>query len=305
MSRRPYVHLAGDLSGWPKGFAPTPAILRKLDQFSSELVNGEEGGSWSPRAPIVIGPSGSPTITLNGATNLLSGDVETVKGNRLDTSLDATPGLVLTGGAVPTLASPLTRSVAVPFTGWRESYVVAGFVLGNLASGLAGYELDPIALCPTALSTIDLYVYGNKIIVSVPLPFRAMHRNATITSVAVRVRIAGQLRSLPTLMPSIRVVRVRGNTQVALHSNGGGYDADGWLVDTSATVSAYTNSGEAKTYTYTPNQNNTAIDPSQDYFMIQMRGGQTTGGASVNHWVGSQWISGSVVLSNIVDLRQE
>ena len=116
--RRPYIHLAGDLSGYPKGFVPSHAWGRRLDQFSSELVNGDEGGEYAPTSPLVIGPHGTPTIDLTSVGSVLSGDVETVKGNRLDDSIDSTPGLVLLAGAVPALAATASRIVTVPFTPW-------------------------------------------------------------------------------------------------------------------------------------------------------------------------------------------
>src|SRR4051812_16622967 len=99
MGRRPYVHLAGDLSGWPKGFVPTPSHLRALDQYSSELVNGDEGGTWAPSAPIVLGAYASPSLTLDTAS-VFSGDVKTVSGNSRGDELD-TPGLVLQNGQPP------------------------------------------------------------------------------------------------------------------------------------------------------------------------------------------------------------
>lgn len=301
MPHRKYVHLAGNLSGWPLGFVPSPATLRNLDQHSSELVNGDDGGTYSPETPIVIGPYGVPTVNLSNAGSLLSGDVETVKGNRLDTSCEPTPGLVLLGGAVPALSAGVLRSVAVPFTSWDESRVVAGVPLIYLLDGeMNFYALDPVTLSMTALSGMDLFTVGNTVVVTVPLPQRAMHRAATIERIDVRFRVNGQQRVLPATLPSIRVLRVRPvpDAQFALHTAAGGYDANGWLVDTAATVAAYTFGGEPRTLSYIPDQYNTAIDPTQEFYLLQMRG-------STAPWVGSSWLSATVSLSGIVDMRQE
>lgn len=293
MARRPFVHLAGNLSGWPLGFVPTPAFLRNLDQYSSELVNGDDGGEWSPSDPIVIGPHGTPTVTLDTAGSVLLGDVETVKGNRLDAVLDARPGLVLQGGAVPELAAPLTRTVVIPFTSWIEGRLTTY----PLVIGFNLYALDPVTLGAQADPVMDVYTVADTVILSIPFQTRAQHRNATIDSVDVRVLIAGQFRTVPAQAMKVRVVRVRGNTQVALHSSAGGYDANGWYVDTAATVAAFTGNGEPRLLSYIPNQNNTAINPTTDYFMLQVRG------ASV--FANCTWLSATVTISAIADFRQE
>lgn len=291
MARRPFVNLAGDLSGWPLGFVPTPAFLRNLDQYSSELVNGDEGGDWSPFDPIVIGPHGTPTVTLDTAGSVLSGDVETVKGNQLDARLDATPGLVLQGGAIPTFANARSRTIVVPFTCFIEGR------LNTLPLPFPFYEIDPVTLGAKSNLLGDLYSYSDTVIVSVPFPVRAQHRNATIDSIDFRVLIAGQFRTMPATPMHLRIVRVSANTSVALHSNGGDYDANGWYADPASTVAEFTGNGEPRVLTYTPDQNNTALDPSTDYFMLQCRG------ASV--FSNCIFLSAAVKLSAIADMRQE
>ncbi len=287
---RPYIHLAGDLSGWPKGFVLTPAALRKLDQFSSELVNGDEGGEWSPAKPLVIGPHGTPTIILDTAGSVLSGDVETVKGNSLDSSLEA-PGLVLQGGAVPTFATPRSRSVSVGFSAFVERSLSA-----TTATDFPFYELDPVTL--GAKSIVDNgFGFGNIVdyVLSVPLPFRAQHRGATIDSVDFRMIVGGRIYALPGTMPRYRIIRVTGDTTVLLHSNAGGYDASGWFVDPAATIGDYLNNGQPRTLSFVPDQNNAALDPSTGFYVVQARLAT----------LGSIMLSATVNLSAIADMQQE
>jgi hypothetical protein len=284
MARRPYVYLAGNLSTWAKGFVPTPAALRNLDQYSSEMVNGDDGGTWAPTSPIVIGPHGTPTVTLGNASCALSGDIETVKGNQLDLVLDAKAGLVLQGGNPPAFQSSRTRSATVGFTSFNETLV-------SPLEVLAYYTLDPrtlgvkmVVASPTAL-----------IAVSASLPVRAQHRNATIDSVDFRVLLSGEQLTLPATMPRFRIIRVRAGAVTTLHTVAGAYLADGWLPDPAATLSTYINNGLTRTISYVPNQNNTALDPTTDFYVLQAR--LVSAGAIL--------LSATVNMSAIADLRQE
>jgi hypothetical protein len=283
MARRPYVHLAGDLSGWPKGFVPTPAFLRNLDQFSSELVNGDEGGTYEPTDPIVLGPYGTPAITLSTVGSVLSGDIETVVGNSRDESLDAISGLVLQSSALPTFQTARTRSVVVGFTNFMEVQSLAVLLEPR-------FDVDPLTLGARSIVSAD-----SSRMVCVPLPLRAQHRGSTISSVDFRFIIANPQTALPAVMPRFRVLAVSADTAAALHTVVGDYDANGWYTDPTATVATFTNNGQVRTLTYTPDQNHTSIDPSNTFFMAQVR--MTTLGAII--------ISATVNLTAIADYRQE
>lgn len=291
MARRSYVHLAGNLSGWPLGFVPTPAHGRNLDQYASELVNAEEGGSWAPSSPLVIGPHGTPTITLSTVGSVLSGDIETVKGNGRGAELDVLPGLVVQGSAVPSFQTPLTRSVSVGFSTFVEMSTSA-----STATDHPFYELDTETL--GAKSIVDSGLgYGNIVdyVLSVPLPIRAQHRGATISSVDFRMIAGSRIYALPATMPRYRIIKVTGDTTVTLHTVAGAYDANGWYVDPAATVATYSNNGLPRTLSFVPNQNNTAIDPANSYFVVQARLAT----------LGSIMLSATVHLSAIADIRQE
>lgn len=285
MARRPYVHLAGDLSTWPKGFTPTPAHMRKLDQFSSELVNGDEGGTYAPSDPIVVGPWGTtPNITLSSAGSVLSGDVETVRGNSRDTTLDG-PGLVMQGGNPPIFQTARTRSIVVPFVVFMEH--------GGAVSDNRGYALD-VVRCGAKQTVLAAPIF------TVPLPLRAQHRGATITSVDFSYVIAQQRTSLPGIMPTVRVIKCTADVAAALHTVAAPYITDGWLPDQAATADAYFNNGNPRTTTYTPNQNNTAIDPTTSFWALQLYGE-----ADPNGKIGDVFLSATVHLSTIADMRQE
>lgn len=64
---------------WPTLYAPTPADLGDLDAKTFKSIDGDEGGTWSPSAPIIIGGSGLQCP--NGATwTVLTGGTLTVDG---------------------------------------------------------------------------------------------------------------------------------------------------------------------------------------------------------------------------------
>jgi hypothetical protein len=296
MARHPYTFLAGDLSGWPVGTTPTPRLLQRLDQFSSELVNGVDGGSWAPVDPIVIGPQAIETIVLSTAGSVLAADIETVKGNR--PGVMGQPGLVLLGTPAPLFQTPRTRDVVVPFSFWSESNVNAG----EFDAGWYRYELDPLTL--GARSTSRFQAVLPDVVAIVPLPIRAQHRGATIASIDFRYRIGQRRVALPTTQPKFRAIRVhRDDLALPLHTNAGGYDVQGWLIETAADINAYYNGGNTKTITYTPNQNHANIDPDTHFWAVQWIDDDAflTGDESI----GNTFLSATIHLTNIIDLRQE
>lgn len=290
MARRPYVHLAGDLSTWPKGFTPTPAHMRKLDQFSSELVNGEDGGTFNPTDPIVVGPWTTPNITLSTAGSVLSGDVETVAGNSRDATLDV-PGIVLQGGNPPICVTARTRSVTVSF--------VDGIVTTDVGSGTAwsAWDVDPVSRSMRAI------IASSAEMLLLPLPFRAQHRGSTIDSVTFRYAIAQERVALPNLSkPWFGVFRGGATAPTFLHTAAGAYNASGFYVDAAATVADYFSNGQTRTAVFTPNQNNTSLDPSAYYYFLAIFDETGTAGTAL---AGNRFMSATVALSAIADLRQE
>lgn len=291
MARRPYVHLVGDLSGWPSTFVPTPATFRNLDQFSSELVNGDDGGTWAPVDPIVVGRFGTPTITLGTSGSVLSGDIETVRGNANGSGVDPLPGLILQSAAVPVFQTPRTRSIVVPFTGVIEAN-------SNAALNEPRWEVDPVSLGARWIATNST---NGSIIATVPLPIRGQHSGATIDTIDFRFAVGGQRAVLPSVMPRVRAIMVSGDTIAPLHTvSVGDYDSNGWYVDPAATAADYYDNGQTRTLTYTPDQNHTALDPSTAFWALQFRN-ETAGVQPVPN----VFFSATIHLSGIADYRQE
>jgi hypothetical protein len=288
--RRPYGFLAGDLSGLPLGFVPKPGYLSRLDQFSSELVNGEDGGTWAPEDPIVIGPRGTPTITMTAGS--LEGDVETVSGNSRGVEVDSIQGLVLEGGAPPLFATARTRTITIGLANFVSHVAQSGLAQNN--DFLQRLFVDPVTLgIKWAVNTT------NSRIVSVPLPIRAQHRGATISQIDFNFILTGNPLTMPTQMGRFRVAKLTGTSVLPLHSAGAPYDANGFYTDQAATIPTLLNGGQLRTISYVPDQNHTSLDPDTSWYILQMRQHQQ------NALVGSLFVSAVVTLTSIADFRQE
>ena len=285
MSRPPFVFFDGH---WPLSTTPSPQRFRNLDQHASELVNGEDGGEWNPASPIVLGPYTTPNLTLNTAGSVFSGDIETVKGNGRGDGLDKA-GLVLLSNEHPTFQTPRERTVVVGFVAWSEATSLA--VTNN-----PSFELDPVRFCARAIKA------SNSVICTVPLPLRAQHRGATLSSVDFRYAIEGARTALPPSMPRFRVIKISGDTIVSLHTAAGAYDANGWYVDQAATPGDYYNNNQTRIATFTPDQNHTNLDPTNATWAVQWR---NEGGGIAPAGVGNLFMSATLHLTNIVDMRQE
>jgi hypothetical protein len=291
MARRGYAFYGGDLSGWPKGMVPTPPILRNLDQYSSELVNGEDGGTWAPADPIVIGSAVAPAVAFSNSSSLLSGDVETVKGNSAHDNYGRT-GLVLGGNANPVLQSARTRVVVVHFAMGQD-----------VRSGATGmpreYVLDPV----TFGMKVARAGAGTNVLM-VPVPLRAQHAGSTITQVQFRYKIGVERTSLPVTadMPRFRISKLPNSSSAGgplQSSTSTPYDSLGFYVDQAATVADYFNNGNTRTATYACNQNN-VVDSNGSYWVVEAKDeGIATGVA------GNVYLTATITLTTPADFRPE
>lgn len=292
MSRRPYIHLAGDQSLWPRGFAPQVSHFRALDQFSSELINGEEGGTWVPTEPLVLGGTIANALRLNTSGSVISGDVETVDGNELGTELE-TPGLILQSGAVPTFPTPRTRIINVGFT--NAFHAVNGTP-----------ESEYHAVDPDSGALMIVGTPPSVMVFAAVIPIRGTHKGATISQVDFRFIAAGDpnAAAVPAATSSFagRVLRCSSSAVAHFHSATanvpGGYSAAGWRWDTATTVADWLNNGQVRTHTYTPDQNHTNVDPESYFYMVQMR-------TAIGALAGTMFLSAAIHLTNIVDYRPE
>ncbi len=279
MRRRPNVFPSGIV---PVGYVPNPTHLRQLDRYAAEMINGDEGGSWSPANPIAIGFNETKLTTVG---SVISGNVETVKGNR---AVDPDGGLRLDASSWPTFDSGQQRTIVVPFLDWIEH---------RAATDAHHYAFlpHPTYLCPQSWNINDGSSNG---MFSVPLG-RAAHHNASITSVTFRWRVGRARTENPENFPSFRVIRLTTDTIYPLHDNTGAYDAEGWKPAQSSEY-ALAQVG-FHDLVYTPNQYNESIDSEAYQFLLQVR--DEYGSSGIKE--GNYFLSARVQISDIVDLRPE
>lgn len=303
--RPPFVNVTGS---WPKGTVPTGPKLHKLDQHSSELVNGDEGGTWTPRTPIVIGFKprvGDTNARLYvAADSLISGDIETVKGNRRQPrQVGASVGIeAYEPGtpAAPVFETPRSRTIDVAFTCWTESTEIAGN--GDPHASEALFAFDPVLMCPrSVMGTVDKRSDNVGVF---PLPLRGNHHGARIASVTFYFQIGSRPTALPAQKPHFRIVRYEAadGSAVKMHSFGGAYDSVGWLVDPSANVSTYFDDGNVRSLTYVPDLNNENLDTSGYGYALQWLDDDNDipEGEQGNAFLGAR-----IVIDQIVSLRSE
>lgn len=288
MARRPYTLTWGR---GPAGAVITPSRLRNLDQFSSELVNGEEGGTYAPSDPIVLGSSVTPAVAIgNGST--LTGDVTTADGNSRGDDID-TPGLVLQGGAYPAFVTPRERTIVVPFVSFNEIQCEREILGVAVPTGGAhSFDGDMWGVKTASSWTVPRLLLF-------PLPLRAQHTGATIDWVDFRYRITRPRSAIPAIVPKFRVARCSTVSTAGLHTNGGGYNADGFLPDQAATAADYWNYGQTRTLRYTPDQYNTSLAPQNYQYVLEIWTEKPSDGLD------TVYLSATVKLSAIATMRHE
>ena len=189
---------------------------------------------------------------------------------------------MLVDGAVPVCQTARTRSVVVSLGSWAEDNA------DNAAASSIDFEIDPATLGAKN-------VLADNTVLMVPLPLRAQHAGATISSVDFRYVVTAGDAALPANLPVFRVIKCSAGTLAPLHTVAAPYDANGWLPDPAGTAAAFFNNGQTKTITYTPDQNHTSIDPSNAFWAVQVRGMDG----------GGVYLSATVHLTDIADMRQE
>ena len=282
MSRRGYVSLTGK---WPPGFVPTPKILRDLDQHSSELVNGEDGGSWSPESPIVLGSGIMPALKLSTAGSAWTGDVETVAGN---SSSEVGGGLQLLGTTVPSFQTARTRVIIVGLQTWTE------LIGSSITESFRSFSIDTALFGPNSVGN------SQSSIVHVPLALREAHNGANITQARVYYRVGKYHATLPASANKIscRLVRMTASTTQQMHTNALGYDANGWVYDTETNADLYFNGSKARYLDYIPDQFQT-VDPATYAYALQIRDSGPSGLSN------NVFLSAEIYLGAIADMRPE
>ena len=242
MAHNDYVRPSGQ---WLSHTVPTARDLQRLDDLGARSINGDEGGTWNPASPIIIG--GQP-FQVTTAASSYEGGARTENGGRI----------VHSDNDVPVFSAARTRSVLVP--------------LYRLHDSVKAY----VDYATTSLGIISQYF---NFFASVQLDGRYFHKGATLSTATLRFRVGQSHTSLPTNLPGFNLMRVNSTrtTFEFLHSNG--YSLV--KLPTPASADAYYNSGAPQSVVMTCNQNNTGIDPTAYIFLLVL-GDEGAGGGAID-----------------------
>lgn len=183
----------------------------------------------------LISLAGGGAILLSGAGQLVVGAA-----GAMTTSVAG--GFVLAGGATdyPTFSAARSRTIVQP--------AAPSYIDGTVWHGANS--------APTG-------VQGTGTGASIAIPIYGLHNGSTLTQVAMQVIVVSHVGgTLTTTLPKLDVRRIQigANASVSLLS-GGPTSA------TAASDSAWYNSGNAQTWSCTPNQNN-VIDTTQYLYYV-------------------------------------
>jgi hypothetical protein len=159
---------------WANVSVPTAQDFQIWDTYQFKGVDADNGGSWSPATPIVIGGAG---LVMNGAGNTLNNGLTTLRGGRM--VLGANDYVNLNAR---TRTEVIQLVSALPDVG-------AALGIGGTANARNVISLEPSGVSPISAS-------GDFV---VPIPSRYLHHGANLTLAALTMRALVQQ---PTAMLS-------------------------------------------------------------------------------------------------------
>jgi hypothetical protein len=222
-------------------WVPTPSQVRRLDQQTSESVNGDEGGTWHPEKPIIIGGAG---VRLFGASSITGG---------VTTGKYAPDGALLLGDSdYPEYVTPRTRTVLFPIV---DDYWAAADDNATSQSPLvADYVQGEPGRFQLTKQTVGAAV------TSMGLDTKRFPPGATISEVRLCFRVGMKPATVPASLPSFIFT-----TATAFEQK---------FLPTPANVDAYFNHGLPQDIVLVPSVL-TVVDPTASYF-VQLSDGSLT-----------------------------
>lgn len=240
------------------GLIPQGADFLALDNDTTAAINGDEGGTWAPSAPIIIGGDAgfifASVSTIGSGGPISNSSTQPIQFGKL--TEDDVFAFGINGG------NPLTRTLTQ-----------------TLSIALAQYD-DQIA-SPSGNAAV--WQSGARFLFPAPA-----YHEATIVSMSINVGVCTHA-SLPTAMPRFRLIAIdQFGNQLLLRAPDTTTDANGYtVIPTPASGSAWHNGGTPQTFTFTCDQNN-VVDLSQyAYFFDVIEEVSTvisSTGGSFNQW---------------------
>lgn len=252
-----------DDATWTTGNYVTPvADWRDLSRKIFRAVNGDKGGTWSPR-PWSNDASNQQGIVVGGSGMKVTGQ----------TKIDYGGKILFEGGAQLILGNNDWPLLGSSHVGRSRSIVTSTMLLQNRSRFHWLLNRQYMAMQSVACT----FQLGN--ILTRPefsLPLR-VHNGARLTKATLRYRIPKDFRRVPYLTPKMRILRVdEFGIAVPLMSRTAGADKDGFFaIPDPASPSDWFSKGNVKVFEYACDQYNT-IDTSLYHYYAHVIEEQST-----------------------------
>lgn len=223
---------------WPSVVLPLPKRLSALDQRISEAVNGDDGGTWNPAAPIILA---SQTSTLTVSAGKIAGGVKTQRGGRI--AVSGPPAFVDASDNSTTRSRTLIVPLVPKQANWVADAVATRAVFSAKQGGTVSYV--PFG------TTLDFAIRGLDV-----------HDGAFLTGVSVQWKCTKSRSVLPGTQPTAEMFRspLAGGAKQSLFS--GGPVSVG-----AANAAAYFNGGAVQFVPFVPDQHHQIDASSWKYFL--------------------------------------
>jgi hypothetical protein len=218
---------------WLSVLVPTKRDLRELDDRAARSVNGDGGGAWSPKSPVIIGGSG---LLSTAAGTSYEGGVETRSGGRI----------ICGTNDVPIFATTRTKQAVVHLAELRITRTDSD------ASPNGGLWKWAVSDDPMGWRVATATASGAVTRAQLPLPQLAFHSGGTLSTAKLVFRVGAQHAALPTIYPRFKLVRM-----AASHDTVSSLLSTGFAtLSTPASLDAYFANGAAQEIVMTCDQNN-------------------------------------------------
>lgn len=216
---------------WPNGTPPLPKRISALDIAISQLINGDDGGTYAPLVPItLVSQTSTLTLTLDGQ---ISGGISTQRGGRI--AVPSAPRFV-NGSDSPTAR---TRTVLVP-----------------LMPRVSVSTVVPDHVYSAGKAAIVSYAAAGGVF-KVPLPSHRMHHGVALTTATLYWRCGLTHGGVPVSQPTATIYRA--------NVNGTSMTSVGSATSAASTAVGYYNNGLVQPLPITVTE---TIDITQFHYLL-------------------------------------
>ena len=184
---------------WVNDSVITQAELEAIDENLSKAINGDDGGTWSPTAPIIIGGSG---LQVDGPLNAPGGNVTFDGAGLFSCAKDAT----FSGSTLNVNADTTTFTKGVYFSGTCvPQFQVPAYFLDDVTLGDSA--ADVINVLGTAQFAEAAQFLGGITVGSAPASFQGDVDLGNATSDTVNINGTSAVKAPMTLSGAGQLIR--------------------------------------------------------------------------------------------------